>query len=147
MPPAKDHAKAPLPPTQREITHVHTTMPTFSGSHQRTSSIHQLLHVLTHIATIIAVWAILWTRRDAHLARFHCGSTQSSTKHAITSLQFAATIWLRAVEDCHRQTSQHRSPEHTPESATAHTIWRPRNCIPQVETAPRPYGIMQNTQY
>jgi flagellar biosynthesis regulator FlaF len=126
---------------------VLTTMPTFSGNHQRTSSIQQLLHVLTHIATTIAVWAILWMRRDAHLARFHCESTQSSTKHAITALQFAATVWLRAVEDCHRQTAQHRSPVHMPESATSHTIWRPRDCIPKVKTTSRPYGIMQNTQY
>ena len=147
MPPAKDHAKAPLPSTQREITPVLTTMPTFSGSHQQTSTIEQTMHVLTHTATIIAVGAILWTRRDTHSARFQCGSTQSSTQHAITSLHFAATIRLRAVEDCRRQTARYRSPVHMPEPATTHTIWRPCDCIPHVEATPRPYGIMPNKQY
>ena len=34
-----------------------------------------------------------------------------------------------------------------PEPAIANTIWRPRDCIPQVETKRRHYGIMPNTQY
>jgi hypothetical protein len=106
------------------------------------------MHGINYIAAIIAVWTILWTRRDAHSARFYCGSTHTSTKHTMSSLQFASTIWLRAVVDSQHQTAQHRLPVQRQEPAIAHhTICRTRDCIPQVETTPRPYGILPKKQY
>ena len=132
MPIAKDQAIAPLPSPQRDISHVFIPVPTFSGNHQRTSIIQQLLHVTTYTATIIAVWTIVWTRRDAHSARFHRGSTHPSTKHSITITQLVAVVRRCAVEDCQHPTTRHRTSVHMPEPTVVQTISRPYNCISQV---------------
>jgi len=62
-------------------------------------------------------------------------------------MQSASPVWQREDTKRHRPSTQHRFPVHSPEPAITHTIWRPRDCIPQVEIKRRPYGIMPHRNF
>jgi hypothetical protein len=147
MPPAKDQAKVSLPSPQRKISHVFTTMPRFSGSYQRTSIKHRLLLAIIYIATLTAATIFPWTLGDPQMAGIPYHIINSKIIDSEITMQPAATVWLSEDKERLLETVLHQLPVHGPEPAIAHTIWRPRDCSPKVETTPRPYGIMPTKQY
>ncbi len=101
MPPAKDQAKVPLPTPQREMSHVFTTMPRFSGNYQRTSIKHRLLLAMIYIATLTAARTFLWTTCDPQLTGISYHITISEINVSKITMQPAAMAWLS--EDRERQ--------------------------------------------
>jgi hypothetical protein len=94
MPPAKDHARAPLPSTQLEIFPVLTSMPTLKSYLKRTTGRKQLPHKTIYIATILVAWTFTWARQGTQ--EIHIIPPCFSKKYSHNILQPAAAKWLRA---------------------------------------------------
>jgi len=55
---------------QRQTWPGSTTLPSFTGSHQRTSKSRLQLYTVVYIAIFVA-WMLIWSRRGTHTAEKH----------------------------------------------------------------------------
>jgi len=99
MPPAENKARAPLPTPQWEISSVFTPMPIFSGHLKRTSGQRRLMPKIIYIATILAALALIGERQDTQAAGSFILSFCYMKKKSSTTLQLAASVWLRAAQE------------------------------------------------
>ena len=143
-------SRQPCHSFQRQTWQGSTTLPSFTGSHRRTSSKLHLLLAITRIATLTAAMTPSWTPCYSQLAKTQHYITTSVTNISDFAKQPVATV--RLSEDNERQpvTATHLLPVlpvHRPVTAVVRATWRSLDCNPKVEIHLRPHGLMPHTHF
>jgi len=110
----------------REISHVSTPLPSFSGRLIRTNNKLNVLLIALYIASFAAL-AFTWMRRDIQMTVNDCKSPRLMQNTYVTIMQLTATPRLCANKERQLETvGSTTSPVHMPTSAGTITIPRRR---------------------